>query len=239
MASWRNETELITMDSNIQILKTSLIFSSLDEADLKKVCAITKEKFYKKNEVILRQGDPGNTLFILKSGQVKVHLNNKDGREIILKIIEGNDFFGEMSLLDGKFRAATITAMKDSKALLVFREDFIRLIKTHPSIAMNILASVIGRFRKANEKIASHVFFNSYGKVAEVLLDLMDKEGRCYGNYTMIDTHISRMEMAEMAGITRETFSRILKEFRLRGYLSIKGRKIIIYDDTMLRREII
>ena len=104
--------------------------------------------------MIFYQGNLGSTLFILKSELVKVHLIGKDGREIILRILDENDFFGEMSLLDGKFRTATIIALEDSKALLILREEFIRLIRRHPVIATNILAAIIRRFKKTDEKLS-------------------------------------------------------------------------------------
>ncbi|MEE8484232.1 MAG: Crp/Fnr family transcriptional regulator, partial [Nitrospinota bacterium] len=149
------------------------LFASLDDVALKNLSKISSYKVYKKNEVIFHLGDEGSTLFILNSGSVKIFLNDDKGKEMILKILYKGDFFGEMSLLDGQFRSANVMSVEPSKALIIQREDFLRLIESNPEIALNTMISLSRRLRKIDEKVASLAFLDSYGKVARFLLDFM------------------------------------------------------------------
>ncbi len=214
------------------------LFSSLDDVALKNLSKISSYKAYKKNEVIFHSGDEGSALFILNSGSVKIFLNDDKGKEIILKILYQGDFFGEMSLLDGQFRSANVMSVEPSKALIIQREDFAKLIKNYPEIALNTMVSLSRRLRKIDEKIASLAFFDSYGKVARLLLDFMEDNGKEVDGKVVVETNLTRMQMANMIGISRETFTRILGEFQVRGAVKVEGRKITILEDALLKREI-
>lgn len=205
------------MDFNIEFLKKVSIFSSLEETELKNISSIAVERSYKKDQVIFHQGDEGNVLFLLKSGLVKIFLVDKNFKEVILRIVDKNDLFGEMSLLDGKFRSATVTAIEDSKALLISREDLIRLIKQHPTIVLNMVVTLARQLRQTTDKITSLAFFDAYGKVAQVLLDLIPKIGKNNDGNIILDLPFSRQEMSELAGISRETLTRTLREFSDKG----------------------
>ena len=227
------------MDLKIQTLKHISIFSALDEQDIAGIASVTEIKSYKKNRVIFNQGDTGNVLFILISGLVKIFLTDKDGKENILKVIYKDDFFGEMSLLDSNFRSATIIALENSKALLIYREDLFKLIQSYPLIGYNMMVALSRRLRATNNDIASLNFLDSYGKVARVLLGFVTKRGKQESGNIVIDLPISRQEMAEMAGVSRETFSRILKKFKEMRCLNVKGKKIIIINQEILKEKTI
>ena len=221
----------------IDALKQVSIFSLLTEKDLQEILSISVQKSYKKNEVVFHQGDPGSVLFVLISGVVKISLFDSKGKEIILKMLYEKSFFGEMSLLDGQFRSATVTAIEKSKALIIYPDNFTRLIKQKPHFVFEMLATLNRRLRKADEKIASLTFFDAYGKVAQVLLDLSEEKGKRDGDIISLDLDQSRHEMAKMAGITRETFTRILNEFQVRGCVKVDNKKLLILDSNILKRE--
>lgn len=222
------------MDFKILALKKMPIFTTLDDKDLTRIASVAYMKSYKKNRVIFSQGDTGNTLFFLMAGIVKVFLSDKNGRESIIKIIYENDFFGEMALLDNNIRTATIAALKDSKVLFIYKEDLFNLINCYPVVAYNIMGTLSKRLRKADTKIATLGFLDAYGKVSQVLLDLIANSLKSENKHNIIDSPISRQEMAEMAGVSRETFSRILNKFVSAGYVKLKGRKIIIFNQEIL-----
>ncbi len=226
------------MTSKHNFLKQIPIFSGLTDEHLDELANISIEKTYRKNQVIFDQGDPGNSLIILKSGLVKISLVDSNNHEFIIKTFGECDFFGEMALLEGGLRSATATAVEDTSTLIIFREDFIRLIQKTPSFAMSILTELAYRLRRTTENLSNLTFFDAYGKVARCLLDLRDKIGREDGNGTELNLKLSRQELANMAGLSRETFTRILKEFQVRGCLDVKGKKIVILNEKVLRREI-
>lgn len=138
------------MSYKIHTLSKVSLFSSLEEEQLKQITSITTEKSYRKNEVNFHESDSGSALFILRSGMVKISLVNPNGKEAILKMLYENDFFGEMSLLDGYFRSATVTAMEDCKTLSIFQKDFVRFIKQYPTIILSIVSTLSRRLRKAD-----------------------------------------------------------------------------------------
>jgi len=227
------------MAANIQSLKNIPIFSSLSKTHLEELSEIMLEKTYRKNQVIFDQGDPGSSLIVIKSGLVKISLVDSNNHEFIIKTFSVKDFFGEMSLLDGGSRSATATAVEDTQALIIFRENFISLIQKTPSMALGMLTELSNRLRTTTENISNLTFFDAYGKVAQCLLSLAEKLGEREEDGVSIQLTLSRQELANMSGLSRETFARILKEFQVRGCLKVQGKKIIILDEKVMRREIV
>jgi CRP/FNR family transcriptional regulator, cyclic AMP receptor protein len=227
------------MVAKIESLKKIPIFSSLSEPHLEELSEIALEKTYRKNQVIFDQGDPGNSLIVVLTGLVKISLVDSNNHEFIIKTFSTNDFFGEMALLDGGLRSATATAVEDTRALIIFRDNFIGLIQKTPSVALGMLTELSNRLRTTTENISNLTFFDAYGKVARCLLDLAEKIGKKEGDGMTLELALSRQELANMAGLSRETFARILKEFQVRGCLQVQGKKITIVDEKVMRREII
>ncbi|MFQ5717294.1 MAG: Crp/Fnr family transcriptional regulator [Nitrospinales bacterium] len=215
-------------------LKQVSIFSSLENKYLEEISLITKKKTFHKNEVIFAQGDPGNTLFIMISGAVKVSLIDANGKETILNILYEHDFFGEMALLDGHLRSATATALEPVTALTIHREDFIGFIKKNPLTILSIIIDLCCRLRRTSEQVANLTFLTASGKVARVLLDLALDEGQQKNDSIVLNLRFGRQELANMVALSRETLTRVLYEFQTRGYLQVEGKKITIYNKEHL-----
>lgn len=227
------------MVAKIDSLKNIPVFSSLSEKHLEELSEIMLEKTYRKNQVIFDQGDPGDSLIIIRNGLVKISLVDSNNHEFIIKTFSMNDFFGEMSLLDGGPRSATATAVEDTQALIIFRDNFVGLIQKNPSVALGMLTELSNRLRTTTENISNLTFFDAYGKVARCLLDLADKIGKKEETGLAMHLTLSRQELANMSGLSRETFARILKEFQVRGCLKVQGKKILILNEKIMRREIV
>src|SRR3989304_6278282 len=225
--------------TNKWFLRRIQIFSKLSDKELKKFLGILSEKTYKDGEVIFHKDDPGSSLFILKSGLVKISINDKKGNEYILKIMYPFDFFGEMALLDGQSRSATVTSLEKSAALIIKREHFISLIEKHPQIALSIMTVLSRRLRKTDEKIGNLRFADAYGKVAEIILDIADESGIRNKSDIVVNLKLNRQGLADFAGVSRETVTRILNEFKKSGCIKMEKGKITILNEAMLRRELI
>lgn len=225
--------------TNKWFLRRIQIFSKLSDKELEKFLGILSEKTYKDGEIIFHKDDPGSSLFILKSGLVKISINDKKGNEYILKIMYPFDFFGEMALLDGQSRSATVTSLEKSTALIIKREHFISLIEKHPQIALSIMAVLSRRLRKTDEKIGNLRFADAYGKVAEIILDIADESGIRNKSGIVLNLKLSRQGLADFAGVSRETVTRILNEFKKSGCIKMEKGKITILNEAMLRRELI
>ena len=222
----------------VDFLKKVPLFSELDEGELQQLAGVMREQHYKKHTTIVHVDDPGNSLYILKSGLVKVTIEDQHGYEMILRILYPTDFFGDMSLLDGMPRSATVTTQELSDVLTISRDHFLNIIEKSPKILLKMTSVVSKRLRKANEFIHSLAFFDVYGKVARVLLNLATERGRVTEQGTVIDMRLTQQELAELAGMTRETMARTLREFQQAGCIRVESGVISILALDMLRREI-
>jgi CRP/FNR family transcriptional regulator/CRP/FNR family cyclic AMP-dependent transcriptional regulator len=169
---------------------------------------------------------------------VKVTIEDRDGYEMILHLLYPTDFFGDMSLLDGELRSATITTQEPSEVLIVSRDHFLHLIEQSPKIVLKMAAVLSKRLRKANELIYSLAFYDVYGKVARTLLNLAQERGRETEQGTVIDMRLTQQELAELAGMTRETMARTLRAFQQAGCIRVESGIISILSLDMLRREV-
>jgi len=199
---------------------------------------VMREQHYKKHTTIVHVDDPGSALYILKSGLVKITIEDQHGYEMILRILYPTDFFGEMSLLDGMPRSATVTTQEVSEVLTIAREHFLHIVEKSPKLLLKMTAVLSKRLRKANELIHSLAFFDVYGKVARVLLNLAAERGRVTEQGTVIDMRLTQQELADLAGMTRETMARTLREFQQAGCIRVESGIISILALDMLRREI-
>ena len=219
------------------ILRQIPLFRDLSPEHLEKLAAFLQEKSYGKNKVLFHADEPGASLFILKSGRVKVALTDRHGKEVILRVLQPGEFFGEMALLDGHPRSATVVAIERSQVFILERASFLQLIQQDPQWSLKMLATLSRRLRKANEKIGAAIFSDAYGKVSRVLLDLIPEGGLKTDEGIRLDVNLTRQELAAMAGLTRETFIRILKEFERAGVVRTEGKQIVILKQADLSRE--
>ena len=175
--------------------------------------------------IALFEDDPGDALYIVSAGQVKVVLIGEDGREVILSVLNDGDFFGEMSLIDDEPRSAHVIAMRDSRLLVLRRDDFQQQLQQVPSIALKVLKVMVQRLRRADAKIGGLVLLDVNGRVARLLLDLADESGG-----PRITRKLTHHTIAQMIGSSRETVSRAMRELVERGLIDVTRREITIRD---------
>lgn len=207
------------------------LFSDLSPEETNRLAHATREKSYPKNSVILFEDDPGDALYVVLSGQVKVVLIGEDGREVILSILRDGDFFGEMSLIDDQPRSAHVIATEDSNLLVLRRDDFRRSIEESPRIALGLLRALSRRLRRADDKIGSLALLDVNGRVARLLLELADEHDGSH-----IPRTVTHHMIAQMVGSSRETVSRTMRELADRGHVQVTRKAIILQDRPALKR---
>lgn len=207
------------------VLRRVPLFADLAEAELARFVEVTRERAYPKGSVILFEDDPGDALYIVASGQVKVVLIGEDGREVILSILSAGDFFGEMALIDDEPRSAHVIATEDADLLVLRREDFQTQLKAHPAVALKLLRVLVGRLRRADRKIGGLVLLDVGGRVARLLLDLADE-----GDGLHIVRRPTHHTIAQIIGSSRETVSRMMRELTNRGLIEVSRREITLKD---------
>lgn len=215
--------------SLIPVLQRVPLFSQLSAVELQRVVDVARERAYPRNSVILFEDDPGDALYVVANGQVKVVLIGEDGREVILSVMGPGEFFGEMSLLDDEPRSAHVIAMEDSSLAVLRREDFEGLLTSSPQIALALLRELSRRLRRADEKVGSLVLLDVQGRVARLLLDMAGEEGG-----ERITRRLTHHTIAQMIGSSRETVSRTMRDLTDKGLIAVQRRDIVIRDRAAL-----
>jgi CRP-like cAMP-binding protein len=216
------------MSSTRELLRKVSIFSTLPDRDLDTVAAQVTERSYDKEALIVGAEDPGDALFIISSGRVKVALYGDNGREVILSVLKDGDFFGEMSLLDNQPRSANVRALEPSRLLMLSREPFHATLRAAPEVAIAILGEMSRRLRRADESIGNLSLLDVYGRVARFLLDMGKQDGTVTDEGIRVRDRPTQQHMASMVGTSRETVSRALNEFQRRGLISMDGKEILL-----------
>ena len=198
------------MSSLAEFLKWVPIFSELEEETIEKIAQVGVRKSYGKENVILMEEEAGSALFVIISGKVKISRTSSDGREVILSILSEADFFGEMAILDGLTRSATVISIEDSELYIIQRTQFLDLLKSHPEISISLLQELTQRLRTADMKIKALTLKDAEGKVATVILQIADDYGKIKQGMVEIEKLPLQQDLANMAGTSRETISRTL-----------------------------
>jgi CRP-like cAMP-binding protein len=221
--------------SKTELFRKVPIFSSLHEDELEKLEKLSFGKNYSKDEVIFFESDEGDALFLISTGKVKIAKISDEGKEVILAILGTGEFFGDMSLLDGEARSATVIAVEETEVLLIRRQEFHLLLKENPQIAIDLLAVLSSRLREADRKIGTLALLDVYGRLARMLLDFAKLEGDLLPDGKISFRRPTHQAIANMIGTSRETVTRTLGDLHRRGYIELSGKEIIIKD--LFRRD--
>jgi len=211
------------------VLQRVPLFSQLPATEFQRVVDLARERSYPKNSVILFEDDPGDALYVVVDGQVKVVLIGEDGREVILSVLGEGEFFGEMALIDDEPRSAHVIAMEDSSLVVLRREDFQGILTQSPTIALALLRELSRRLRRVDEKVGSLVLLDVNGRVAQLLLDLADEAGG-----ERITRRLTHHTIAQMIGSSRETVSRTMRELVEKGLIQVNRKEIVVKDRAAL-----
>jgi CRP/FNR family transcriptional regulator/CRP/FNR family cyclic AMP-dependent transcriptional regulator len=206
------------------------LFSGLNDEDLQSLLSAFTRRKYPKDAVIFFESDPGDAMFMIIGGRVKVTILSDDGREIILSILGDRDFFGEMALLDNEPRSATAIAVQETEVAVIHQKDFLSIVEKRPRVAINLLSALSDRLRKANHQIGSLALLDVYGRVAGVLLEMARDTGIRLKDGRIRFRRPTHQEIANMIGATRETVSRTISDLHRQGYIEIAGKNVIIQD---------
>lgn len=215
----------------MQALQKVPLFSNLSEDKLKMIADLTAKKNYDKDNVIFFEEDEGDSFFIINSGRVKVAKFSDEGKEFILSMLGAGDFFGDMSLLDGEPRSATVIALEDTQVTIIRRSEFHSTLREYPSIAIELLAELSKRLREANRKIGNLALLDVYGRLARTLIDFARSEGEDIDDGRIAFKRPTHQAIANMIGTSRETVTRTLGDLHRRGYLELSGKQIIINEN--------
>jgi CRP-like cAMP-binding protein len=218
------------------LLARAPLFADLEPTELRSLGAEARRRTYPKGDYICRQGDPGEALFVLIDGRVKVFVTSEEGDEMILATLQPPDVFGELALIDGGPRSASIQALEPATVLLLTRATLLDLVSREPAVSEVLLRSLGGLVRRMIEQAGDLVFLDLHGRVAKLLLRLVEDQGGHRGEALFLDLRMTQSDLAAMVGGSRQSINQILHHFEHRGYLRLEGHKLIVSDLDALRQ---
>jgi len=211
------------------------LFRDFADDEAAAVAATVTDRHYGKHQFVVREGDPGDTFFLLVKGSVSVCRIAPDGRETILSILKEGDFFGEMSMFDSSLRSASIKTLTDVEVGAIRQADFLILLDRNPRIGRSLVIALSERLRAANALIAATTSQDIRARLASLLLNLGNQFGEHVDNGTRITLRLTNQEMANMIGTTRETVNRTLNRFWDDRLVDMRTAHVVIVDPDRLR----
>lgn len=217
----------------VELIRKIPLFSTLTDEEFNRISHIFVARAYRKNQIIFLEEETGNYMYLVLSGKVKVAKAGAGGKETILAIHRAGDFFGEMSLLDGKTAPATVSAMEDSKIISVSGTDFHRYLLHNEKVMLQIIKVLCARLREVWQTQS----LNSSTADARIrmgIYELAKRHGIRDAHGTIIDLKITHQELAEMVGTSRETVTRVLTRLKDQGIIEVDQRRITMIDAKAL-----
>ncbi|MEN3046931.1 MAG: Crp/Fnr family transcriptional regulator [Candidatus Hydrothermales bacterium] len=209
------------------------LFSKLSKREQSIIEKLGVKKEFKKGEIILREGEKGSFLYIINSGEVKISLFSDKGKEIVITHLKEGDFFGEIGFFSEEYRTARVTAIKDTKVTIFSRDVLLNRLMKHPEILVSIIKEMANRIKKTNEKMSSLLFLDLSGKIARFFIEKAIKEGERIGEYIYIKKDFKIKDLASLIGCSRESVSRILKEFKKTQTIKFSSKGVFIHKDAL------
>jgi CRP-like cAMP-binding protein len=213
------------------------LFSTLADDQLELVAKHLRRRTYSERDVIVRRDSPGDALFILVSGMVKVSYLEDEG-ETIIAVLRAGDFFGELSILDGEGRSADVVALEATDVLILSADDFRMCLNTVPAIGVALLREIAGRLRRSTSWIHALSSQDVYGRIAQQLLFLADSHGvDVAGGGKRIGLRLTQNDLAGIVGASRESVNKAMGYFKQKGYIAVDSTyHITVYDRGALEK---
>jgi CRP/FNR family cyclic AMP-dependent transcriptional regulator len=208
------------------MLESVPLFSGLSSAALAEIEQHGVVKSFKKHAIVINQDDETYSLYVILSGSVKVYISGEDGREAVLNHQSAGDYFGDLALIDKQPRVASVMTTEPSRFMVISREDFMKCLSKNPEIAINLIKPMTSRMRMLAKNVSNLALLDVYGRVARVLLEQAEEQD----NGELITAKITQQEIADMVGASRAMVSRILKDLKVGGYISVDKKRISIHQ---------
>jgi CRP/FNR family transcriptional regulator/CRP/FNR family cyclic AMP-dependent transcriptional regulator len=219
----------------MNLLERIPFLAALKPDDLRWLSERVRRRRFGRGDIIFQKDDPGQALFIIESGSVRIYVPGTQGADLTLAVMHEGDFFGDLSLLDGRPRSASAAAATESVLLSLERQDFTGLLRARPDAALSILAVIAARLRESDQMASDLAFLDVSGRLARRLLDLSSTNGVQREDGVLLQVTLTQEELANMIGVTRESVNRNLSMFRRLGLIGREGRKIIVRNPAGLR----
>ncbi len=215
------------LNLKLSVLRKHPLFSELDGPALEQLCRYAKGRKFKRGATIFSKGDPGNALYVVIGGTVKISISSADGRSAILNLIGEGESFGEIALLDGLARTTDAIANSSSEILVIDRRDFMPFVRSQASLAIKLIELLCTRLRWSSEQIEQLILQNLPGRLANALVRLAEKRQPVSPAQSVT---ITQQDISEMVGTTRESINKQLRIWAENNWIRIEHGSIVILD---------
>ena len=219
-----------------EVLAQSGLFQGLSEDAVDPVLSRLEIVTLPRGRVVFNEGEPGDSLYIVMTGKIKLSRRAPDGRENVLAVMGPSDQFGELSVFDPGPRTATATAVTDVRLAKMPQSVLRPWIEAHPEIGEQLLRVLARRLRRTNDSVADLIFTDIPGRVAKALLQMADRFGNRESDGLRVKHDLTQEELAQLVGASRETVNKALADFASRGWIRLEARAVLIADVERLRR---
>lgn len=212
------------------IIRKAPLFSALDDAAAHELRQSMVSLKLNKGQVLFKEGQEGDRLYVVVHGKIKLGTQSNDGRENLLSILGPGEMFGELSLFDPEPRTSTATAVTDVRLVSLAHDAVIGLVTTNPQTSLELLRRLAQRLRKSNEILADLVFADVPGRVAKAIIDLGERFGVQKEDGLHVNHDLTQEELAQLVGASRETVNKALADFAARGWVKLEPRAVLVID---------
>jgi CRP-like cAMP-binding protein len=218
----------------VDVLAEIPLFQVLSQEGISAAARAGLSRIYAPGQIICHQGDPGDHLYAVIEGLVKIVFTSERGDEMVLNILGPEEIFGELALLDGSPRSASVLALKSTSVFVLPRRQLLELMSVNPGLADEFLKLIGKIVRNLTEKAGDLAFLDLVGRLAKLLLQLSAMHGHVHG--VVLDSGLTQTDLAGMIGASRPAVNRALQSLVARGLIELQGRTIVLRDLEALRR---
>ena len=210
----------------LESLRAIPLFSRVSDVDLEDIASHLIERRFPKHATVVEEGLPGDYMYVIREGRVKVTKASDDGREKIMNFLEKGSFFGDMALLTGEVRSATVKTLEPTRLLALSRRDFIDILRQSSDLALAVIEELTNRLRETNEQ-ASSLSFQGVKERTRSLFERIAEADPTRG-HRRLTPPLTHQQIADMIGTSRETVTRAVKQLKDEGWLDQAGKRYVI-----------
>jgi CRP/FNR family cyclic AMP-dependent transcriptional regulator len=226
------------MALSIEVLRHSPLFASLSDHSLELIYRLAVPRHFQKGEIIFFEHDEAECVHLVVEGLVKIFCLADDGREKVLTFVKPGEIIGEMALFTGNVRSATGQAVEPTTTLVIYNNQFQRLLEEHGKIAVEIIKVLSQRLQNTNMQVMDAVFRDARSRLINTLALLGERFGTPEGGAIHITIRLTHQELASLVGTARETVSRILAELHSQGLLDVSDHRLVIVNMAELKSQL-
>jgi len=218
------------------VVRRAPLFAALDDQAAGELLETMEAVHLDRGEQLFGEGEPGERVYVVRTGKIKLVRSWPDGRENLLAVLGPGEMFGELSLFDPGPRTSSARAVSEAELIALGHDDMMRWLARRPEVAKHLLQALAQRLRRTNVTLADLVFTDVPGRVAKALLDLARRFGRPIADGQLVAHDLTQEELAQLVGASRETVNKALADFASRGWLRLEARAVVLHDIERLAR---